>query len=213
MTESVLAEFTVRSPVFAESFEACPGTRAIYVQETDSEDGAAWMAFWIVGDADGFAAALEADPTVGDFNVLAEAEKRTLFRVEVAEEYRRYLTYRSFVDADAVVLSSVADTEGWRVRARFPSREALTGHRERCRNLGVEFELQSVYTAAAAQDDPLTSAQREALVAALEMGYFEVPREATAGDVAERLGITKQAVSERLRRALRTAAEHTLREE
>jgi len=45
------------------------------------------------------------------------------------------------------------------------------------------------------------------------MGYFSVPREATAGDVADRLGVTKQAVSERLRRAMETAARRALREE
>jgi predicted DNA binding protein len=46
----------------------------------------------------------------------------------------------------------------------------------------------------------LTPAQEEALETALEMGYFEVPRGATAREVAEALGISKSAFLERLRR-------------
>ena len=45
-----------------------------------------------------------------------------------------------------------------------------------------------------------TPAQEEALRAALRAGYFEVPREATATEVAESLGIGKSAFLERLRR-------------
>ncbi len=36
------------------------------------------------------------------------------------------------------------------------------------------------------------------------MGYFSVPREATASDVAEELGISKSAFLERLHRAERS---------
>jgi len=47
----------------------------------------------------------------------------------------------------------------------------------------------------------LTPAQREALRRAHEMGYFEVPKGATAAEVAEDLGVSKSAFVERLRRA------------
>lgn len=47
----------------------------------------------------------------------------------------------------------------------------------------------------------LTPAQGEAIEAALELNYFAVPREATAEEVAEALGISKSAFHERLRRA------------
>lgn len=56
----------------------------------------------------------------------------------------------------------------------------------------------------------LTSAQAEALSAAYEMGYFTVPREATAGDVAAEIGISKSAFGERLRRAQAAIFERVL---
>jgi predicted DNA binding protein len=47
----------------------------------------------------------------------------------------------------------------------------------------------------------LTPAQAASLRRALAMGYFEVPRAATAGEVADALDISKTAFLERLRRA------------
>lgn len=52
-----------------------------------------------------------------------------------------------------------------------------------------------------AQRWDLTPAQEEAIETAYRMGYFSVPRRATASDVAERIGISKSAFLERLRRA------------
>ena len=50
----------------------------------------------------------------------------------------------------------------------------------------------------------ITVAQEECIDAALEMGYFSIPRESTASDVADRLGISKSAFLQRLHRAERT---------
>ncbi len=45
----------------------------------------------------------------------------------------------------------------------------------------------------------LTTAERETLEAAVERGYFRSPRGATLGDLAEEFGVSKPAVSKRLR--------------
>jgi predicted DNA binding protein len=47
----------------------------------------------------------------------------------------------------------------------------------------------------------LTPAQEESLRYAVAMGYFTVPREATANEVAAEMGISKSAFIERLHRA------------
>lgn len=71
----------------------------------------------------------------------------------------------------------------------------------------VGITLERVYTMRPADDDPvetrwdLTPAQTESLRRALAMGYFRVPRDATATDVADALDISKTAFLERLRRA------------
>jgi predicted DNA binding protein len=59
-------------------------------------------------------------------------------------------------------------------------------------------------------ESSLTKQQREALVAALEQGYFEVPRGSTATDVAEELDISKSSFLGRLKRAQQTVFEQLL---
>lgn len=44
----------------------------------------------------------------------------------------------------------------------------------------------------------VTNRQREAVEIALAMGYYDTPREATLGDLADRLDISESAVSQRL---------------
>jgi predicted DNA binding protein len=62
------------------------------------------------------------------------------------------------------------------------------------------YPLRSQDTEPVARGWELTSAQEEALRAAWGLGYFQVPRAATASEVAEELGISKTAFLERLRR-------------
>jgi predicted DNA binding protein len=51
--------------------------------------------------------------------------------------------------------------------------------------------------------DALTSRQREVLEAAVEAGYYETPRNATHGDVAQRLDCSPATVSEHLQKVER----------
>jgi predicted DNA binding protein len=57
---------------------------------------------------------------------------------------------------------------------------------------------------------PLTKRQRRALVAAHEMGYYDLPRPVTLRTVAARLGTSATALSELLRRAEAALVEHAL---
>lgn len=45
---------------------------------------------------------------------------------------------------------------------------------------------------------PVTEKQREAVEAAVEMGYYAEPREASLSDLAARLGVSRSALSQRL---------------
>jgi predicted DNA binding protein len=82
------------------------------------------------------------------------------------------------------VLDSVLEAAGDRVGVSL----------ERVTTLGEEGD------APIAQRWDLTPAQEEAVRAALAAGYFTVPRNATAAEVAEVLDISKSAFLERLRR-------------
>lgn len=115
---------------------------------------------------------------------------------------------------------SVADRirvtpEGWAERRWFADRAAFDAYRAFCRENGGTFRLDRLLDVdrATGTTDPddangttpthtgMTDAQREALVTAHELGYFDVPREATLADVADELGVSPPSLSERLRRA------------
>jgi predicted DNA binding protein len=56
----------------------------------------------------------------------------------------------------------------------------------------------------------LTDSQREALLLAYERGYYDSPRTTNLSDLGEFLGISRQAVSNRLKRGTRQLIEETL---
>jgi DNA-directed RNA polymerase specialized sigma24 family protein len=58
--------------------------------------------------------------------------------------------------------------------------------------------------------DELTDRQREVIQTAYDEGYYEVPREATTGDVAAELDVDPSTVAEHLQRAERNLLSHHL---
>jgi len=58
--------------------------------------------------------------------------------------------------------------------------------------------------------DDLTSRQREVIETAWEMGYYEVPKEVSAGEVATELGLESSTVNEHLQRAERNLLKQIL---
>lgn len=91
-------------------------------------------------------------------------------------------------------------------------RDVLQGVMERAgETVGVRlrraYQLQSGETAGPAEQWDLTPKQEACIRAALDAGYFEIPRGATAQDVADDLAISKSAFLERLHRAERTLFE------
>ena len=56
----------------------------------------------------------------------------------------------------------------------------------------------------------VTQLQRDTLMRAVQGGYYSIPRQMSTQDLADEFGISDQAVTERLRRAIVTLTENTL---
>ena len=89
-------------------------------------------------------------------------------------------------------------SEAGDVRAFFDALEAAVGD---CAELDVRRLTEAAASSASLAADELPPEQREALRAAVEHGYYETPREVSAGGLADRLGVPRSTLNHRLRRA------------
>lgn len=157
---------------------------------------------------------LRTDPSVGSIRVLEQLDDRVL--VGIHWQRMEAPVFGLIGESGAKLVDATGTADGWTATLRFPDRDALTTFYETCRQRGVTLELWAINDAGFGRrgdDLGLTPPQRETLVAAFEAGYFEVPRGTTLAKLADRLDVSEQAVSERLRRSLGTFLTTTLRDE
>jgi predicted DNA binding protein len=120
------------------------------------------------------------------------------------------------VELGGLVHEAVSTERGWSIRLQLPDRKALVALSEFCDEEGINFELKRMFRQdgwVRGEPTGLTDAQRDALLAAYENGYFEEPREASLADLAEVLGISPTAVGGRIRRGTAELVEMVLLEE
>ncbi|WP_435334907.1 helix-turn-helix domain-containing protein [Haloarchaeobius sp. TZWWS8] len=172
------------------------------------------IVFWATGDDFGtFEAGLESDETVDDFSILAEERTRRLYRVRCPETLPDVEAYRRTVDLDGVILNAATSGDGWTVKMLFPDRDAFAGFRDTCAEVGLAATVESIHSGSIERNGAeadLTSAQKEILTRAVEVGYFDIPRQTTLRGLGEEVGVSGQAASERLRRGMETLVRETL---
>lgn len=114
---------------------------------------------------------------------------------------------------DAQLLSAHGTTDKWMFELRFPNHETVSKFRTYCVDEDIPIVVAGVYNPTKPDAIPwfgLTPPQREMLSRAVEAGYYSIPREISTNELAEEFDISDQAVTERLRRGIRTLTESTL---
>lgn len=109
--------------------------------------------------------------------------------------------------------SATGTADRWELELRFPDHRALSTFRKRCAGAGVAFDVLRVSGATEPEAGPwygLTRPQREALVTAVDRGYYDIPRRTSTQELADHLGISDQATTERLRRGIAELVGNTL---
>ena len=168
--------------------------------------------FWIAeGDYDSFETAIRDDPTVDNVVRVDDLGDARLYRSDwtgsgsgLVDAYR---------EVDMVILEASGRDDTWSVRLRFDDPRCIDDFRDYCADHDLSVSVQRIYR----PDDPmatgrfgLTETQHDTLVAALDAGYYELPREVTHAELAERLDVSQQAVSDRLHRAHGNLVQHAL---
>jgi predicted DNA binding protein len=155
-------------------------------------------------------AALAEDASVEHVELLADLGDEWLYQMDWIDDIDTLV--QILVEEEGTILAATGNQRVWHLRILFSERESLSRTYEYCEENGLAFRLANLYKV----DDGrkgrfgLRSGQQDTLETAYERGYYKVPRNASASDLGEELGITHQAVSERLRRAHERLVENTI---
>lgn len=158
--------------------------------------------FWIEApDFDAVEAALERDHTVSQYTMVSVTPDRRTYRIAYSDQAR--LVSPLITEMDGLMLDSRSRAEGWIVELRLPDHHALYRLGERVDDDDIQFDVLEIHQAEPDDESevPLTEPQIEALVSAYEHGYYDEPRETSLEELGSMLGLSRTAVSGRLRRA------------
>lgn len=202
---SVIVEFTVPAEEFllGAALRAVPDMTVEIEQVVAHADGRVTPYFWIAdGDREAFEAAFPDDPSVAEVVRVDDFGGAKLYRADWQDDVDGVVD--AFRTIDMVLLEATGRRATWHLRLRFDDREAFDAFNAYRRENDLSATIDRIYH----PDDPnaggqfgLTPTQRDTLVTALEAGYYDVPRKVTHGELAERLDVSQQSVSNRLHRA------------
>lgn len=201
---SIITEFTTSTDAFA----LRSALRAVPEMHVEGELMVTHSDEWVMpflwasgGDFEAFEAELREDPTVEQVTTVQSFDGARLYGFEWCEDVREILN--AILDRHGMLLEATARDTRWKLKIRFANRDQLDSLQTYFESHGSGFTMRRLYEPNNPEQGSynLTDKQWEALVLALNAGYYDVPRETSARELAERLGISRTAVSERLRRA------------
>lgn len=208
---SLVAEFTVRLPRFEGVLGGVPDMELVIEGMTACDPETLSVTFWADGnDFGALETGLGEASMIHDVQPLSDrVDGRKLYQIRLPAATT---TYWVWTDLGGVLLDGTLSHTGMWMRMRYPDREAFSEYHDHCQARGCSFELTGLKCTDDAPEDAhdLTAPQTELLAAAVDKGYFDVPRRITMGDLASEFDISTQAASERLRRGLSNALQNSI---
>ena len=156
---------------------------------------------------------VEADPSIASYEYVADFSDVRVYNITAGDVPTLVSEYLASKNIQILEATSPSGDSNWRLRVRSPSRENLSDAVSECRHAGISIQLNTLYSETTPPNetefgcpslDRLTDDQYDALVAAYENGYFEVPKGTSLAQLSQEFDIGSQAMSERLRRAMNT---------
>lgn len=202
---SVILEFTIAPEAFA--LGRGLGTQSdvrIDLERIIPLDGSLIPFFWVEGgDPEVLKASVKESPYIENLTALDTVDGRTLYRVEWTGEAAAEDLLEGIKENEATILEAHSNGR-WEFRLRFLDHQQIADFYNYCTTNEISIDVGRVYTlteeSLQGRMFDLSQEQREALVLALRNGYFETPRETSMDALAAELGISQQAVSDRIRR-------------
>ena len=158
-----------------------------------------------------FEASVRDHPSVDDITDVNTHNGETLYALEWNPSSESL--FRTIMEMGAVVLNASGDADTWGLEVRFPGYDALSSFQEYYVDQEIAVTVERIYNPTKPDAGPwygLTRPQREALTAAVENGYYALPREISTKELADGFDISDQAMTERLRRGITSLVSNTL---
>lgn len=154
------------------------------------------------GQYDALEETMMADHTVTNPTRIATFENRAIYRVTV--ETGLEIVPHTCAAQGVFVFRMISGDDDWLIRTHMPDRDALTAFQDHCKRREIAFKIDQLYDSAANDEGTyfLTEQQHELLSMAYYAGYYEIPRAVSQDYLADKLGISTSAVSQRHRRAV-----------
>ncbi len=145
-------------------------------------------------------AVLSADPTTQSVELLSCKDRVRVLRIGWRSAGP---TVVGALVTNGVIVKARGHDDRWSFRLLFTDRDDVSTTVDACRELEIDLTISRVVCdteAVSRNDDILSEKQFQALSLAFDRGYFDVPRRITLEHLAEEVGVSHQALSERLRR-------------
>jgi hypothetical protein len=148
-------------------------------------------------------ATLTAASTIEEHTLLNGSEDKWLYNLEFTPE--AIDIFELVVEAHGTVLDASAADGSWMLTVRVQERSDASPIYTKFEEHDLEPTVISLFETDAEThaETGLTESQYETLVAAIDHGYFKIPRDVSMQELSDELDISHQALSERLRRAYR----------
>lgn len=210
MTTIMKASVPADQFALADTFEAVPAVEFDAVRlVTHGTDRVVPLLWATNADTSSVYDAIEDDETTTDAQLVSQRNHDALFQMHWTARVR-FLTH-VLVEERGAVVSARGSSDGWTFRIMFPERDAVSSTYDACEEYDIDIEqISSLGDAPSLGGFHLTNEQFTTVRAAVDNGYYEVPRETTLEDLATELDVSHQALSERLRRGHRTLIESVL---
>lgn len=209
---SIIVEFTVRADQFAlsETLSKVPDM-IVEIERVVAHGPEQIMPyFWTTeGDYDQFETAAAEDPSIEHLEKIDEVENAALYRANWVQNAE--LVIYAYTEINARLLEATGQNDQWTLQLRFDDQEGVDQFRDYIKQNEFNIDLHRIYAPthpASEAHQGLTKTQRETLIEGLRSGYYEIPREMTPKELAEKFGISQQALSMRFRRGHRALVEN-----
>ncbi|MDS0295294.1 helix-turn-helix domain-containing protein [Halogeometricum luteum] len=152
---------------------------------------------------------LSSEPHVRDAEIVDTTNGGFLVRLAWDDDENVNPLLATLRGLPVAVSEAVGTGGGWNLTLRFQTADAVSRFYRGYRSANISVNPLRIQQNAPWMNERrhrygLTATQRKTLVEAYESGYFEVPRKTSLVELADRHGVSSNAVSERLRRGIDT---------